>query len=317
MDIIPLPHTIGVCGIGQIGLSLGLACWRSGYRVLLYDQDHSKLESAEREIPRLDNWLSTEIPEVKVKHGSIEYVNEIGTLDGSGDLILESIREDMEEKASLFRLLSNAASRGALFCSCTSGLSISELGTRSGNPSHLLGTHFWSPPHLMPLVEVIAGRSSTEQAMQVAMHFCRSLGKHPIRVNLDVPGFIGNRMLHALWREAIHIVEQGIASAEDVDMVAKLTFGLRQAVLGPLEHMDLAGLDLIRAIHQYLLADLADNGQPARLLETLVQDGRLGAKSGHGFHDWTKRDLRATIEARDRQVIRELARLRADNLTNH
>src|SRR6185312_15442986 len=103
----------------------------------------------------------------------------------------------------------------------------------------------WTPPHLMPLVEVTAGAETKEAAVQTAMQFCRAIGKQPVRVNKDVPGFIGNRMLHALWREAINIVEQGIASAEDVDTVAKLTFGLRQAAVGPLEHMDLAGLDLI------------------------------------------------------------------------
>jgi len=313
VEIISSPHTVGVCGVGQIGLSLGLACWRSGYRVLLHDRDHSKLESARQEIERLDNWLSKELPEPEARHGSIECAPEITTLDKVADLILESVREDMGEKVSLFRLLSVAASRGAIFCSCTSGLSISELGAQSGHPNQLVGTHFWSPPHLMPLVEVIAGRESAEEVIQSTIRFCRNIGKHPIRVNMDVPGFIGNRMLHALWREAIFIVERGIASAEDVDTVAKLTFGLRQVVLGPLEHMDLAGLDLIQAIHRYLLADLASNRVPSKLLDRLVADGNLGVKSGHGFYNWTKRDSKSAIQARDRQVIRELSRLRKEN----
>jgi 3-hydroxybutyryl-CoA dehydrogenase len=166
----------------------------------------------------------------------------------------------------------------------------------------------------MPLVEVTAGTESSKEAIELAMRFCRSLGKRPVRVNIDVPGFIGNRMLHALWREAIYIVERGIASAEDVDTVAKLTFGLRQAVLGPLEHMDLAGLDLINAIHGYLLADLASNDGPGALLKQMVDEGRLGAKSGRGFYDWTQRDSKAAIQVRDRQVVRELRRLRRESL---
>ena len=313
MESILLPHTVGVCGIGQIGLSLGLACWRSGYRVLLYDQDHSKLESARQDIEEMDAWLTTQLPEPKATYGELECASDLAPLDQRADLVLECIREDLEAKVLLLQLLSGAASRGAIVCSCTSGLSISEMAIRSGYGRQLVGTHFWSPPHLMPLVEVTAGTESSEEAIELAMRFCRSLSKQPVRVNIDVPGFIGNRMLHALWREAIYIVERGIASAEDVDTVAKLTFGLRQAVLGPLEHMDLAGLDLIQAIHRYLLADLASNDEPGELLKQMVDEGRLGAKSGRGFYDWKQRDSKATIQARDRQVVRELRRLRRES----
>jgi 3-hydroxybutyryl-CoA dehydrogenase len=309
MDFISSPQTIGVCGIGQIGLSLGLACWRAGYRVLLYDQNLVKLGTVVQEIERMDKWLTAEFPELEASHGKLECASDLERLNREADLVLESIREDLEAKASLFQLLSGAASRGAIFCSCTSGLSISKIGSRSGHPGQLVGTHFWSPPHLMPLVEVVGGAESKEEVIQSVIQFCRSIGKHPVRVRIDVPGFIGNRMLHALWREAINIVERGIASPEDVDTVAKLTFGLRQSVLGPLEHMDLAGLDLIQAIHGYLLADLAANREPAELLNKMVLEGRLGAKSGEGYYNWTQRDSKAAIEARDRQVVRELRRL--------
>jgi 3-hydroxybutyryl-CoA dehydrogenase len=166
----------------------------------------------------------------------------------------------------------------------------------------------------MPLVEVIGGNESAEEALQLAMQFCRSIGKQPVRVNKDVPGFIGNRLLHAMWREAIAIVERGIASPEDVDLVAKLTIGLRLAVLGPLEHMDLAGLDLVHSIQDYLLADLAASDSPGDLLSRLVSDGHLGANTGKGFHDWTHRNSKAVLEARDRQIIRELRRLHRENL---
>jgi 3-hydroxybutyryl-CoA dehydrogenase len=134
----------------------------------------------------------------------------------------------------------------------------------------------------------------------------------PVRVNADVPGFIGNRLLHAMWREAIEIVGQGIASAEDVDRVAKMTFGLRLPVVGPLENMDIVGLDLVETIHKYLLADLAANRKPGQLLESMVQKSQLGMKTGSGFYDWNKRDPAALIEARDQQIVRELKRLRQE-----
>ena len=119
----------------------------------------------------------------------------------------------------------------------------------------------------MPLVEVVAGQGTAEETVQATMQFCRSIGKLPVRVNADVPGFIGNRMLHAMWREAIEIVGQGIASAEDVDRVAKMTFGLRLPVVGPLENMDLVGLDLVETIHKYLLPTSRPIAGPGRLLE--------------------------------------------------
>ena len=114
----------------------------------------------------------------------------------------------------------------------------------------------------MPLVEVIRGKDTPDSILDQVTEMIQSIGKIPVRVNQDVPGFIGNRLLHALWREAIYLVQEGIASPEDIDRVARLTFGLRMPSVGPLENMDLVGLDLIEKIHQYLLADLSDSHKP-------------------------------------------------------
>ena len=309
MAIISSPRTIGVCGIGQIGLALGLACWRSGYRVWLYGRNPQKLEKARRDLESMDRWMASEFPEEQPGYGKINYASDLQPLDREADLVVEGIAEDMAVKVKLWHSLAGVAGRGGILCSSTSGLSISEMGRQSGFPAQVIGTHFWNPPHLMPLVEVVAGSGTAEETIQATLQFCRTIGKRPVRVNFDAPGFIGNRMLHALWREAIAIVERGIASPEDVDTVAKMTFGLRLPVVGPLENMDLVGLDLIHTIHRYLLADLAANGSPGRLLEELVQKGQLGMKSGRGFYDWRRREPAALIEARDRQIARELKRL--------
>lgn len=309
MSLISPPHTVGICGIGQIGLPLSLACWRSGYKVRLYDMSGEKLAGAFQDLQKMDAWMTRELPELKPNYGVIELASDLATLNQDTDLIVECIGEDMDAKVALLQTLSGAAARGAIFCTCTSGLSISEMGRRSGYPRQFIGTHFWTPPHLMPLVEVVLGSGTAEETVNITTQFCRSIGKRPVRVNIDAPGFIGNRMLHALWREAIDIVERGIASAEDVDAVAKLTFGLRQAVYGPLEHMDMAGLDLIYAIQSYLLSDLAANQNPGGLLREMVQKSCLGLKTGRGFYDWTQRDPAALITARDNQIVRELRRL--------
>jgi 3-hydroxybutyryl-CoA dehydrogenase len=307
--MISRPQTIGVCGLGQIGLPLSLVCWRSGYRVLLFDVDRGKMAVARQQLQKMDEWLRSQLPQLEPDYGEILPAENLAVLNREADLVFECVSEELDAKVALFRSLAGAAERGAVLCSCTSGLSISKMGALAGCSRQLAGTHFWNPPHLMPLVEVVKGAETAEEAVQVVISVSTAMGKRAVRVNIDAPGFIGNRMLHAMWREAIHIVEQGIASPEDVDTVAKLTFGLRQVALGPLEHMDLAGLDLIHRIHDYLLSDLAANQHPGWLLRDLVDKGRLGMKSGRGFYDWTQRDPRALVEARDQQIIRELKRL--------
>jgi len=309
MAIISSPRTIGVCGIGQIGLALGLACWRSGYRVWLFGRNPQKLEQARLDLEKMDRWMGSEFPEEKPQYGELHFSSDLAPLNQEAELVVEGIAEDLAAKVTLWQSLEGVASRGGILCSSTSGLIISEMGRQFGFPAQVIGTHFWNPPHLMPLVEVVAGKGTAEETVQAAMQFCRSIGKQPVRVNIDVPGFIGNRLLHAMWREAIEIVDQGIASAEDVDRVAKMTFGLRLPVVGPLENMDLVGLDLIETIHKYLLPNLAANRGPGRLLENLVQNSKLGMKTGSGFYDWKERDPAALIEARDQQIARELKRL--------
>lgn len=309
--MISSPRTIGLCGLGQMGLPLALTCWRSGFRVLLFDQDLKKLARAQEELQALDSWMRAEFPESKPDYGEIELAEDLALLDRQAELVFECVREDLNAKVKILQSLDGAVAHGAVLATCTSGLSVTEMGKSAGCGRQIVGTHFWNPPHLMPLVEVVRGGETSEEAMQVTLNLCTRLGKRPVRVNADAPGFIGNRMLHAMWREAIDIVEKGIATPEDVDLVAKLAFGFRQVALGPLEHMDLAGLDLVKSIEEYLLADLAANRGPGNLLKEMVTNGHLGMKSGKGFYDWTRRDPKILIEARNRQIVRELKRWNA------
>jgi 3-hydroxybutyryl-CoA dehydrogenase len=150
-----------------------------------------------------------------------------------------------------------------------------------------LGTHWWNPPYLVPLVEVIETQWTSPQAIDFTMKLHADAGKKPAHVKKDVPGFIGNRLQHALWREAIALVEQGICDAETVDDVIKAAFGRRLAVLGPLENADMVGTDLTLAIHKTVLHDIDSRPGPSPYLEKLVKDGKLGFKSGQGFRKWS------------------------------
>ena len=303
-------NTVGICGVGQMGAAAAVSFKRAGYYVLAWDNDPAQLEALPNSANQMNAWLDKHVGPVDHVGGSIETSATADALDTHADVILDCIAEEMDQKVALFKRFPACRERASLFITTTSGLSITEMGRRSDCGHLLAGTHFWNPPHLMPLVEVVRGEDTPEHVIDRVCQLIESIGKTPVRVNRDVPGFIGNRLLHALWREAISIVEQGIANPEDVDLVARLTFGLRMPVVGPLENMDLVGLDLIEKIHQYLLDDLADNHGASEYLSANVQADRLGVKSGQGFYDWEARSAEELISRRDEQIIHQLNYLR-------
>jgi 3-hydroxybutyryl-CoA dehydrogenase len=160
-----------------------------------------------------------------------------------------------------------------------------------------LGTHWWNPPYLVPLVEVVRTAETSDAAVAATMELLKSIGKSPVEVKKDVPGFVGNRLQHALWREAIALVAEGVCDAETVDEVVKSSFGARLAVLGPLENADLVGTELTRSIHSYVLPALDRSTTPSPYLDRLIEQGRLGFKSGAGFRKWTPEE-QATLRQR-------------------
>jgi 3-hydroxybutyryl-CoA dehydrogenase len=297
--------TIGVCGIGQMGASAAVAFKRAGYRVHLWARDHNKLCAVETRLGEMEQWSNEQIGAAMRAGGEIILEPELARLDTAADTVLECIIEVMEEKAALLEQLVSCRRRGALLMSATSGLSITEMGRRSGTEAVLVGAHFWNPPHLIPLVEMVAGPATPPERLEAACELMTSIGKTPIRCR-DVPGFIGNRLMHAMWREALALVDAGICSAEDIDRVVNLTFALRLPALGPMENMDLVGLDAVERIHTYLLPDLARNVEPSPCLSAQVNAGALGMKTGRGFYDWTRRDPRRVLENRDAQIVRQL-----------
>ena len=154
-----------------------------------------------------------------------------------------------------------------------------------------LGTHWWNPPHMIPLVEVVKTEWTDPEAARATYDLLERAGKKPVMVEKDVPGFIGNRLQHALWREAISLVENGICTAEAVDDVVKASFGRRLAVLGPLENADLVGVGLTQDIHNQVLYDLENTPGPSPLLQDLIDQGRTGMAAGSGFRDWRPGDI--------------------------
>jgi 3-hydroxybutyryl-CoA dehydrogenase len=175
-------------------------------------------------------------------------------------------------------------------------MSVGEIGARAARRERILGTHWWNPPYLIPLVEVVQAEATAGEVVQRTIALLAEVGKTPVHVRRDVPGFVGNRLQHALWREAIAIVAAGICDAETVDTVVKQSFGRRLGVLGPLENADLVGLDLTLAIHRYVLPHLDRTPGPAPLLRDKVAAGQLGMRTGEGFRRWRPGEPEAVRE---------------------
>ena len=198
----------------------------------------------------------------------------------------EAIGEDLSLKQDFFQRMDTLCSEDAILATNTSVISITEIAAKSKLRERIVGTHFWNPPHLIPLVEVIKAEETSAEVMDKTMALMAAVGKHPVMVKKDVPGFLANRLQHALWREAISIVENGIAGPAEVDEAVKNSFGLRLPVLGPMETADMAGLDLTLAIHNYVLKHIESSPGPSPILKEKVEEGALGLKTGRGFQEW-------------------------------
>jgi 3-hydroxybutyryl-CoA dehydrogenase len=231
-----------------------------------------------------------------------------GTIDleavaSTADIVIESIFENLGVKQELFLRVERACPPHTLITSNTSGFPATQLASVLARPERFAVTHFWNPPHIMPLVEVIQGEKTSEKTIESLMTLLRRAGKRPVLVRKDTPGQLGNRLFHALIREAYWVVQEGIASPEDVDVAIKYGLGRRFPVYGMLEHLDIIGLDMVLAIQSYMCRALCNETEPARVLRDKVAAGELGLKTGRGFFDWGKRDSKAILKKRDAFLI--------------
>lgn len=224
----------------------------------------------------------------------ISFTNSLFEAVRDADLVVEAIPEVMEMKQDLFQELEQLCRPDCVLASNTSVMSITEIASKCKGKGRTIGTHFWNPPYLIPLVEVVMGEGTSVETMDLVYGHLKKIGKKPVRCMKDVPGFIANRLQHAIWREALSIVEHGIADAPTVDEALRYGPGLRWPVLGILENADMIGLDLSLNIQRYIVPYLEDSHEPSRLLEELVAKGDLGFKTGKGYQTWTPEEAAAS-----------------------
>lgn len=238
---------------------------------------------------------------------SISPSTDFDTAVGAADLVIESVYEDLELKRGIFERLDQVAGPETILASNTSGLSITAVASRCRHPGRVLTTHFWNPPQLMPLVEIVVGERTAPETVEAVRAFLVACGKVPVVVKKDRPGQLGNRLQMALLREAVNIVAEGIADVEDVDLAAKAGFGLRLPVYGIFEHQDMVGLDLGFSVIDYVVPDLSNAPRGPELYRQKVEEGNLGVKTGKGFYDWSKKDA-AEVRARRDKFVTETVR---------
>lgn len=213
------------------------------------------------------------------------------------DWVFEAAPENLELKQEIFERLDAAAPPEAVLATNTSVMRVSEIATRASRRGRIVGAHWWNPPFLVPLVEVVQGPDTEPATIDRTMSLLTALGKTPVHVRRDVAGFVGNRLQHSLRREAFDLIDKGVCDAETIDTVIKAGFGRRLPVLGPIENADLVGLDLTLAIHEYLLPQLDPPSEPSAGLRERVARGDLGMKTGRGFRTWRQEDI-AGVRAR-------------------
>lgn len=287
-------RNIAVIGAGLMGHGIALTFARAGYAVRVYDPVDDSLKTLQSRISDSLIGLGVNADDVPAITANVTPCGDLSDAVGNADLVVEAAPEKLALKQQIFADVEALAPAHCLLASNTSVIPITSIMEHLKDRSRALGTHWWNPPHMIPLVEVIRTQWTTDAAMETMVAVLTEIGKTPVRVEKDVPGFIGNRLQHALWREAVSLVENGVCSAEAVDDVIKSSFGRRLAVLGPLENADLVGTDLTLDIHNNVLADLEASSAPSPYLQGLVDEGKLGMKSGEGFRSWTPETAEAT-----------------------
>ena len=293
---------IAVVGAGLMGHGIAQVFALAGHDVTITDAIAASLDTVKSRITNNLRDLGDDpaaVERVTVRADLAEAVRD-------ADYVVEAVSEDLPLKQKLFAQIEACVRSDTILASNTSVIPITAIMQNLARRERALGTHWWNPPFLVPLVEVIETQWTSPQAVAWTMALHAAAGKKPAHVKKDVPGFIGNRLQHALWREAVSLVERGICDAETVDTVIKAAFGRRLAVLGPLENADMVGTDLTLAIHKTVLPDIDARPGPSPYLEKLVADGKLGFKSGEGFRQWSP-EQQAALRAK---VVQHLKKAR-------
>lgn len=294
--------SIGVIGAGLMGHSIAMNFAVGGHEVVLIDTTEENLSRAMENVSATLGVLQEQgLVDESTAQAVPERIRTSTSMAGSMDdvgFVIEAVFEDLELKRRIFADLDTHCPPHTVLTSNTSSYMTSQLAPSTNRPDKVVVANWWNPAHLLPLVEVVRGPETSDETIEITKSVLEGIGKRPVVLQKESLGFIGNRMQFALLREALSVVDKGIASAEDVDTVVKTSFGRRLAVAGPLEVFDIAGWDTISHIIDELYPDLDTSSENSPTITDMLERGDLGVKSGRGFYEWNDEavaDLRQRI----------------------
>jgi 3-hydroxybutyryl-CoA dehydrogenase len=301
---------VAVIGTGMMGPGIAAVIALAGFPVTLIGErpDWAK-DGVNKAHALMDQLLANDLATsaaVAAAKSSLRGTAELALGVKDVQLVIEAIAENLDAKQQMFKQLEALTPPDVILATNTSGLSITAISARVTIRSRCATTHFWMPPHLVPLVEIVMSPDTSEETAQSLVQFIQRCGKKPALVRKDVPGQLAGRIFQAMIREATNMVQEGIASAADVDTAVKNGFGIRLPVWGVLEHVDAVSLDLCLPIQNTVLPTLNNVPQATHILADKVAQGDLGVKSGKGFYDWSVKDIDKLVKARDEFIIQAL-----------
>ncbi|RDE08219.1 3-hydroxyacyl-CoA dehydrogenase family protein [Pelagibacterium lacus] len=292
------PKSVAIIGAGLMGRGIAYVMASAGHQVSVFDASADALDGLIKHLAEIGELLGSSVP-----NGSVQVSRNLEGAIAGADIAIEAVSERIALKQEIFASLDALSSEECILCSNTSAIPLATIANDVRKKYRVVGTHFWNPPHLIPLVEVVQMDARNAPAVDVVINILKDAGRQPVKVERDIPGLIGNRLQHAMKREAIALVAAGVCSAETIDDVVKAGFGARLAVLGPLEQSDLVGLDLTAQIFEVLMPSLDRTPEPHPYLMDKIRQGKLGMKSGEGFRTWTPDQAQAVRDRLDHALL--------------
>ena len=310
-------HNISVLGAGIMGHGIAQSFLMGGYPVMLYDIQESILKTAKSHIEgNLDLFYRSGLigkediaPALRRLSTTVDLKHAVD----ESDFIVEAALEDLALKQKLFEEVESFCGKDAIIASNTSSLTLKEIGIRVKNKERLVTTHWFNPPHIVPTVEVVKSKWTSDETLETAYGLLKKIRKMPVKINFEIPGFLVNRIQMAMYREIVDLHEKGVANAADIDRAIKGSIGFRLASIGPLLTMDLAGLQLFLKVYANLAPHIQSSTEPPSSLQDMVSEGLDGIKSGKGFYDYavdfSRGDFDEVIKKRDQEFLNRLKQL--------
>ena len=279
-----------VIGTGTMGPGMGAVLERAGIQVALYDVSEEALEKARAGV-ELARGVLERLGTGQNEAGDIRFETDLAASLEGADFVLEAIPEKLELKQDVFAEIEQHVADDAVLSSNTSGIPITKIAAKLDHPERVIGMHWSNPPHLIPMIEVIQGERTNEATIAAAQGLIERIGYRASQLNKEVPGFVENRVLYAIMRECLALVDEGVIDAEELDLNVKWGMGYKLAVIPPMQLLDVAGLDIYESVANYLNSDLSTESGVSETITKLTQQGKLGIKAGGGLFEYSQDEL--------------------------